>query len=167
MKNTLIVIDMQNDFVTGVLGTIEAQAIVPAVKAKIKEYLDRGDEVIFTRDTHDENYMSTNEGRFLPVPHCIKGTDGWCVVPEVEIKECKHIDKLNFGYPDWNNNFNFEAVELVGVCTDICVVSNALILKAQFPEIDITVDSSCCAGVTPAAHDAALVTMRSCQIIVK
>lgn len=167
MKKTLIVIDMQNDFVSGVLGTPEAQVIVPAVKAKIKEYLDRGDEVIFTRDTHGEEYMNTNEGKFLPVPHCIKGTDGWNIVPELENKDCKHIDKLNFGYPDWKKDFDFEAVELVGVCTDICVVSNALILKSQFPEIDITVDSSCCAGVTTQMHDAALATMKSCQIIVK
>ncbi|MDO4608788.1 MAG: isochorismatase family cysteine hydrolase [Clostridia bacterium] len=167
MKKTLIVIDMQNDFVSGVLGTAEAQAIVPAVKAKIKEYLDRGDEVIFTRDTHGDDYMTTNEGKHLPVPHCIKGTDGWGIVPEIDNADCEHIDKLNFGYPDWNKAHSFESVELIGVCTDICVVSNALILKAQFPEIDITVDGSCCAGVTPEAHNAALQTMKSCQIIVK
>ncbi len=167
MKKTLIVIDMQNDFVSGVLGTAEAQAIVPKVKAKIKEYLDRGDEVIFTRDTHGDDYMTTNEGKYLPVPHCIRGTDGWCIVPEIDCADCRHIDKPNFGYPNWKNEFDFVSVELIGVCTDICVVSNALILKAQFPEIDIAVDSLCCAGVTPAAHDAALATMKSCQIIVK
>ncbi len=166
MKKTLIVIDMQNDFVFGVLGTAEAQAIVPAVKAKIKEYLDRGDEVIFTRDTHSDDYMTTNEGKHLPVPHCIKDTDGWGIVPELDCADCPHIDKSNFGYPNWKNEFDFKSVELIGVCTDICVVSNALILKAQFPEIDITVDSSCCAGVTPDAHNAALATMKSCQIIV-
>ncbi len=167
MKKTLIVIDMQNDFVSGVLGTAEAQAIVPAVKAKIDEYLKNGDEVIFTRDTHDSNYMNTNEGKYLPVPHCIKNTDGWNIVAELDDTDCRHIDKPNFGYPNWKKEFDFECVELIGVCTDICVVSNALILKAQFPEIDIAVDSSCCAGVTPDAHNAALSTMKACQIIIK
>lgn len=167
MKKTLIVIDMQNDFVSGVLGTVQARAIVPNVKAKIDEYLKNGDEVIFTRDTHSSDYMNTNEGKCLPVPHCIKDTDGWGIVPELDNRSCEHIDKLNFGYSDWNKNHSFESIELVGVCTDICVVSNALILKAQFPEIDITVDGNCCAGVTPEAHTAALQTMKSCQIIVK
>ncbi len=167
MKKTLIVIDMQNDFVSGVLGTAEAQAIVPKVKAKIDEYIKNGDEVIFTRDTHGDDYMTTNEGKYLPVPHCIRGTDGWGVIAELDKSDAVHIDKPNFGYSNWKNEFDFESVELIGVCTDICVVSNALILKSQFPEIDITVDSSCCAGVTPAAHDAALATMKSCQIIVK
>ncbi len=167
MKKTLIVIDMQNDFVSGVLGTDEALAVVPKTKDKINQYIQNGDEVIFTRDTHTDNYMNTNEGKYLPVPHCIKDTDGWDVVAELDIADAVHIDKPNFGYTDWKNKFNFESVELVGVCTDICIVSNALILKAQFPEIDITVDSACCAGVTPDAHTAALQTMKSCQIIVK
>ena len=172
MKRTLIVIDMQNDFIDGALGTKEAQAIVPNVKRKIEEYEARGDEIIFTRDTHDEKYLETNEGRRLPVPHCIKNTDGWNVVPNIDIIECEHINKLTFGYPDWeivgnNGNFrdrNFEEVEIIGVCTDICVVSNALILKALYPEINITVDASCCAGVTPESHKAALTTMKMCQI---
>ncbi len=164
MHKTLIVVDMQRDFVTGVLGTPEARAIVPAVKAKIEAYMAAGDRVVFTRDTHSEDYLATNEGCYLPVPHCLQDSDGWQVLPELDIPSCPHVDKPHFGYPHWRDEFDFEAVELVGVCTDICVVSNALILKAQFPEIDITVDTACCAGVTPAAHRAALDTMKSCQI---
>ncbi len=170
---TLIVIDMQVDFVTGALGSPEAVAILPKVKKKIEEYLANGDEVIFTRDTHDEKYLETSEGRHLPVPHCIKGTDGWQVCTELDNNVCEHIDKPTFGYLPWNFIFEdtrvmgtreFESIEIVGVCTDICVVSNALILKALYPEVDITVDASCCAGVTPEAHQAALATMKSCQI---
>ena len=160
---TLIVIDMQEDFVTGVLGTKEAVAIVPNVKAKIKEYLNGGNEVIFTRDTHGDQYMETSEGKHLPVPHCIKGTDGWQVCSELDVGECKHIDKPTFGFVDWEFSNDAE-IEIIGVCTDICVVSNALIIKAMFPEASITVDASCCAGVTPESHEAALTTMKSCQI---
>lgn len=163
MKCTLIVVDMQNDFISMALGTPEAVAILPKVKQKIKEYISRGDEIIFTRDTHDENYLNTTEGKKLPVPHCIKGTVGWEIADGIYVEGCRIIDKPNFGWPDWNKEA-FESVELIGLCTDICVVSNALILKAQFPEIDITVDSSCCAGVTPESHEAALTTMKMCQI---
>lgn len=169
---TLIVIDMQNDFVTGALGSKEAVAILPNVKKKIEEYISAGHEVIFTRDTHGEEYLDTNEGRHLPVLHCIEGTHGWNVVSEIDIPDCEHIDKPTFGYADWEiaghdgsfTDRNFEEIEIIGVCTDICVVSNALILKACFPEINITVDASCCAGVTPESHQAALTTMKSCQI---
>lgn len=164
MKKTLIVIDMQNDFIDGALGTEEAQAIVPNVKKKIEEYKARGDEIIFTRDSHNKNYLNTNEGRHLPVKHCITLTHGWEVSSELDDNMCEHIDKTTFGFSYWNEDFNFKEVELVGVCTDICVVSNALILKAQFPEINITVDASCCAGVTPESHQAALTTMKMCQI---
>ena len=173
MRKTLIVIDMQNDFVTGALGSDEARAIVPGVKQKIKEYIDNGYEVIFTRDTHAENYLQTNEGKNLPVPHCIKNTSGWDIIPEIDIVDCEHIDKPSFGYTDWNivvrednlhHNRYFDEIEIIGVCTDICVVSNALILKALYPEISITVDASCCAGVTPETHKAALTTMKMCQI---
>ena len=164
MKKTLIVIDMQNDFIDGALGTKEAQAIVPNVKKKIEEYSMRGDEVIFTRDTHHKNYLETNEGNHLPVEHCINGTYGWLIADEVNYPEYRHINKATFGYTMWEYEGNFEEVELVGLCTDICVVSNALILKAQFPEINITVDASCCAGVTPESHKAALTTMKMCQI---
>ena len=162
---TLIVIDMQNDFVTGVLGSKEAVAVLPNVKKKIDAYLAAGDEVIFTRDTHEENYLETNEGRHLPVPHCVKGTDGWQVVKEIDCPDCEHIDKPTFGWTHWNER-TFQEIEMVGLCTDICVVSNALILKATFPSVEITVDASCCAGVTPQTHLAALETMKMCQILV-
>ena len=166
MKRTLIVIDMQNDFIDGALGTKEAQAIVPNVKKKIEEYKTRGDEIIFTRDTHRANYLETNEGKHLPVEHCIYGTEGWKIAEEVDCPKCDHINKSTFGYEYWKDHdqFNFREIELVGVCTDICVVSNALILKAQFPNTNITVDASCCAGVTPESHQAALTTMKMCQI---
>ena len=163
MKRTLIVIDMQKDFVDGSLGTKEAQAIVPNVKKKIEEYRTCGDEIIFTRDTHFNNYLETNEGKHLPVKHCIMNTDGWQIADELDDSECVHINKESFGWNYWND-FDLEEVEIVGLCTDICVVSNALILKAQFPEINITVDASCCAGVTPESHQAALTTMKMCQI---
>lgn len=164
MKKTLIVVDMQNDFIDGALGTKEAQAIVPNVKKKIEEYKSRGDEIIFTRDTHFNNYLETNEGKHLPVEHCIRDTHGWQISDN--IGNCVGhpvIDKITFGYDRWTMYY-FEEIELVGLCTDICVVSNALILKALFPEINITVDASCCAGVTPESHQAALTTMKMCQI---
>ena len=160
---TLIVVDMQNDFIDGSLGTAEAAAIVDAVRAKIIEYRDRGDEVIFTRDTHHENYMQTNEGRHLPVVHCIEGTAGWEIRDGLWYEGAKVIDKPSFGYTGWAGRA-FEEVELIGLCTDICVVSNALIIKALYPEIRVSVDSACCAGVTPESHEAALTTMRMCQI---
>lgn len=164
MKKTLIVIDMQNDFITGSLGTKEAQAIIPNVKKKIEEYKARGDEIIFTRDTHKSDYLNTNEGKHLPVKHCIEGTYGWIIADEVNYPEYKHINKKTFGYTLWDYEDDFEEIEIVGLCTDICVVSNALILKAFYPEINITVDASCCAGVTPESHKAALTIMKMCQI---
>lgn len=160
---TLIVIDMQNDFITGSLGSSEAVAIYGNVKRKIEEYKEKGWEIIFTRDTHTENYLSTAEGKSLPVKHCIKGTDGWQIVGGLADSGAKIIDKPSFGFVGWGQ-YSFEEIEIVGLCTDICVVSNALILKALFPEIKISVDSSCCAGVTPKTHDAALETMKMCQI---
>ncbi|MBO4864893.1 MAG: cysteine hydrolase [Eubacterium sp.] len=163
MKKTLIVIDMQNDFIDGSLGTKEAEAIVENVQAKIQEYKNRGDEIIFTRDTHHEDYMDTNEGKHLPVIHCIEGTDGWQIRQELDTEGAEIINKPSFGYTGWDK-YSFEEVELIGLCTDICVVSNALILKALFPEIKVSVDSSCCAGVTPDSHEAALKTMQMCQV---
>lgn len=164
---TLIVIDVQNDFVTGSLGTKEAVAVLPNIKKKIDAYLVSGNEVIFTRDTHGENYLKTNEGRHLPIIHCIKGTEGWQIVKEIDCPRCEHIDKPSFGYTDWAGLFKdrkMTEIEIVGLCTDICVISNALILKAVFPETDITVDASCCAGVTLQSHKAALLAMKSCQV---
>lgn len=166
MSKVLVVVDMQNDFVNGCLGSEEARAILPKVKEKISEYQKNGDTVIFTRDTHSENYLQSQEGKYLPVPHCIYGTDGWKIADGLEVEGCQYIDKPNFGWPHWEamGFDNKDKIELIGVCTDICVVSNALILKAMYPEIPITVDVSCCAGVTPEKHKAALLTMKSCQI---
>ena len=163
MKKTLVVVDMQNDFIDEALGTPEAVAIVPAVAAKIAEYRERGDEIIFTRDTHQEDYLSTQEGQNLPVVHCIEGTHGWEISDQLDVADAEIIDKPSFGWIHWNER-NFEEIELVGLCTDICVVSNALLLKAFFPEVPISVDASCCAGVTPESHEAALETMKMCQI---
>ena len=164
---TLIVIDMQNDFIDGSLGTKEAQAIVSNVRHKIMEYIKSDNKVVFTRDSHFENYLNTNEGKHLPVKHCIMGTDGWNIPHGIDIAACRHINKITFGYGYWNEEdylLDCDEIELVGLCTDICVVSNALILKAMFPEIKITVDASCCAGVTPESHNAALTTMKMCQM---
>ncbi len=163
MKRTLIVVDMQNDFIDGSLGTPEAQTIVPAVKAKIQAYRDRGDKIIFTRDTHGRDYLSTPEGKKLPVVHCVQGTYGWELAPGLWQDGETIINKPTFGYTGWSE-MKFDQVELVGLCTDICVVSNALILKALFPAAEISVDASCCAGVTPESHRAALLTMKMCQV---
>lgn len=163
MKKTLIVVDMQNDFIDMALGTAEAVAIVPAVKAKIDACARAGYEILYTRDTHEENYLDTPEGRKLPVPHCIRGTKGWQIAEGLYVPGCKIIDKPNFGWPNWKEEV-LEDVELIGLCTDICVVSNALIIKAAFPDAVVKVDKSCCAGVTPATHEAALATMAMCQI---
>lgn len=163
MKKTLIVVDMQNDFIDMALGTPEAVKIVPNVKEKIAAYHKIGYEIIYTRDTHFENYLETPEGKKLPVPHCIKGTKGWQIADGLYIEGCKIIDKPNFGWPNWANE-NLEDVELIGLCTDICVVSNALIIKASFPNADVKVSKSCTAGVTPESHNAAITTMQMCQI---
>ena len=163
MKKTLIVVDMQNDFIDMALGTKEAVAIVPKVKDKIREHVKNGDEIVFTRDTHTENYLQTPEGKKLPVEHCIKGTKGWQIAEGIYVEGCKIIDKPNFGWPHWNEE-HFEDVEIIGLCTDICVVSNALIIKATFPDANVKVDSNCCAGVTVETHEAALKTMAMCQI---
>lgn len=163
MKKTLIVIDMQNDFIDGSLGTDEAVKIVPNVRKKIEEYRSNGDEIIFTRDTHGEDYLNTPEGKKLPVVHCVKNTHGWQIADGLDVPDAIHIDKPSSGYTHWDK-FCFERIELVGLCTDICVVSNALILKALFPNAEISVDSACCAGVTPETHNSALETMKMCQI---
>lgn len=174
MRKFLVVVDMQKDFVDGALGSKEAVAIVPNVVNKIKDF--EGD-IFVTYDTHFENYMDTNEGKNLPVPHCIKGTDGWELNGEVmdalNGKTYTTVEKITFGSVDLPALVGKVAggeeftIELVGLCTDICVVSNALLLKANFPEMNISVDASCCAGVTPESHDAALTTMKMCQIEVK
>ena len=167
----LIVVDMQNDFIDGALGTPEAEAIVENVKAKIGEYRENSDAVIFTRDTHSENYMETQEGKKLPVPHCIEGTDGWQIRTELDPEDDCIIDKPTFGsyelvetLREMDEETPLEAIELVGLCTDICVISNAIMIKAAFLEIPVIVDASCCAGVTPDSHNNALDAMGMCQI---
>lgn len=170
MKKVLIVIDMQNDFIDGALGTPEAEKIVPLVKAKIEEAQANGDIVVYTRDTHHENYLETPEGKKLPVKHCIKGTPGWEIAESLYVDRAKIFDKPTFASLDLVHDLvasPCEEVEIVGLCTDICVVSNALLIKAYLPELEIIVDSKCCAGVTPESHLAALETMKMCQITVK
>ena len=166
----LVVVDMQKDFIDGSLGTPEAVAIVPNVIRKIKEYEESGGKIIYTKDTHFENYHDTREGRHLPVEHCIKGTPGHDIPPEILRGHGTVFEKLTFGSVeliDYLSEFDFDEIELIGLCTDICVVSNALMVKAHFSESEVTVDSTCCAGVTPDTHAAALTTMKMCQIKVK
>ena len=165
----LVVVDMQNDFIDGALGTAEAVAIVPAVKSLIEGF---DGKVLFTRDTHFENYMQTEEGKHLPVPHCIKGSDGWQIRPELDaLRTTDAIDKLTFGSKELiallASEQNIESITLCGLCTDICVISNALILKELYPEARIVVYSNLCAGTTKENHEAALKVMRSCQIDVE
>ena len=169
MKSLFVVVDMQVDFVTGALGSKEAEAIVDRVVKKTKEAKEMGKTVVFTKDTHGKNYMETQEGRNLPVPHCIKGTEGWELIPELRqlAEGCQIVEKPTFGstaLAHLAGKEQFEEIELVGLCTDICVISNAMVLKAALPEARITVDASCCAGVTPQSHANALEAMKVCQI---
>lgn len=168
MKKLLVVIDMQMDFISGALGTREAEAIVPAVAQKIRNF--PGD-VVYTRDTHGPDYLETQEGKHLPVVHCVKGTPGWAIHPEIqragEGKTAAVIDKPTFGSEalcDFASAGGYDAIELVGLCTDICVISNALCLKARLWETPITVWPDCCAGVTPESHENALSALKMCQI---
>jgi len=174
MQKILVVVDMQKDFVDGALGTKEAQAIVDKVVKKIEDF---DGSIYVTYDTHFEDYLETDEGKNLPVVHCVRDTDGWKLNEKVQAaldkKSYTEVEKITFGSIDLpfvlaeENEMDDAEIEVIGLCTDICVVSNALILKANYPDINISVDSSCCAGVTPEKHEAALETMRSCQIIVK
>ena len=171
MRKLLLVIDMQKDFVDGALGTPEAVEIVPGVVRKIESY--PRENVIATRDTHDADYLQTQEGQKLPVVHCVRNTPGWEIVPQVAeaLGDAQVIDKPTFGSVELAHQLTALAaeepiaIELVGLCTDICVVSNALLLKAAMPEVPISVDPACCAGVTAERHEAALRTMESCQIM--
>lgn len=163
----LVVVDMQKDFIDGALGTPEAELIVPAVK----EYIENFDgEIIFTRDTHEENYLETQEGRNLPVTHCIKGTDGWQIAKELApfTQGKKIFDKPAFGSTELaeylKGRKDAESITLIGLCTDICVISNAFLIKAALPEVKVSVVASCCAGVTPESHQRALEAMRVCQV---
>ncbi|HBB71232.1 MAG TPA: amidase [Ruminococcus sp.] len=164
----LAVIDMQKDFIDGALGTAEAVAIVPAVARKIEEFKKQGYDVVFTRDTHYEDYLDTMEGRKLPVVHCVKGTPGWEISPELDTSGCTIINKPTFGSYELAEYIagdpKVEEVVVIGLCTDICVISNAMLIKARVPELKITVDSACCAGVTPQSHQNALDAMKMCHI---
>jgi len=172
MKKLLIVIDMQNDFITGPLGSEEALATVPHIKQKVAEFSQAGHSIIFTKDTHFDDYLETSEGKSLPVVHCIKGTNGHDIIRDLEMEDSTVIEKNTFGSLELVNfiesfSGDLQEIELCGVCTDICVVSNALILKAKFPEMKFTVDAKACAGVTTESHEAALLTMKMCHIDVQ
>lgn len=164
----LLVIDMQNDFIDGALGSKEAMKIVPYVKEKVKEYKENGNQVIFTRDTHSTDYLSTQEGRNLPVEHCIWHTKGWEITPQLETEGCLIFDKPSFGSVELAQHLKEHCAkasfELVGLCTDICVISNAMLIKAYLPENEVTVDALGCAGVTMESHKNALEAMKMCQI---
>ena len=165
----LIVVDMQNDFTTGSLGSAHAAAIIPNVVEKVKNF---DGQIIFTRDTHGDDYMATQEGKKLPVVHCVKDTAGWEICDELNPYVLKVVDKVTFGSVDLPHILSatgetIEEIELCGLCTDICVISNAMILKAAFPEVKITVDANCCAGVTMESHRTALDAMKAVQIEVK
>ena len=170
----LIVVDMQKDFVDGALGTAEAVAIVPAVQKRIEKALAEGEKLIFTRDTHEETYLTTQEGHNLPVPHCIRGSEGWEIIPELRCyaeKACV-IDKPTFGSARLGkllaeSEEEIGQITLIGLCTDICVISNALLVKAFLPEVKVAVDAACCAGVSPESHTNALAAMKVCQIAVE
>ena len=174
MEKALVIVDVQNDFISGVLGTKEAEAIIEPLVNKINSF---NGIVILTKDTHEKNYLSTQEGRNLPVEHCIRGTSGW----EIDSRVMEAIKKKGLDYKVFEkgtfgslslgeyitklyNEGKVKQIEFVGVCTDICVISNALLVKAMLPELPIRVDAACCAGVTPQTHEAALITMKSCQI---
>ena len=171
----LIVVDMQKDFVTGTLGSAEARAIVPAVVEKLDSF---DGTILFTKDTHHADYLTTQEGKNLPVEHCIEGSEGWELIPELQRfadargigcvykKEAFGSVALAEALQAENEKKPISSIELIGVCTDICVVSNALLIKAYLPEVPVLVNAACCAGVTPEKHEAALETMRSCQITV-
>ena len=169
MKKIIVVVDMQNDFIDGSLGTAEAQEMLPRLKEKLKQVTDNGSaELIFTMDTHGENYLQTQEGKNLPVEHCLKGSHGWEITPELQefVKQSKAVvEKPTFGSLELPKLLgDAEEVELVGLCTDICVISNAMVIKAAYPEVQVSVDASCCAGVTPESHKNALAAMKMCQI---
>ena len=159
---------MQNDFIDGALGTKEAVAIVPEVAKKIEKARAAGEMIVFTRDTHQQNYLETQEGKNLPVVHCVEGSNGWQISNALNVGDSRIFDKPSFGsmeLADYAASLNgLEEIELVGLCTGICVISNAFILKAKLPEVQITVDASCCACVTPESHKTALAAMKLCQI---
>lgn len=170
MKKALIVIDMQNDFITGVLGNNECRAVVPHVVKRVQDAVEEGMDIIFSQDTHQEDYLSTQEGKKLPVPHCIQNTEGWKIIPELAETAAQRgivFTKETFGsraIAEYIKAHHYDEVELVGVCTDICVISNAMVIKAFAPELEIFIKESCCAGVTPQSHETAIEAMKACQM---
>ena len=170
MQDTLIVVDMQKDFITGSLGSKDAEAIVENVRDKVKAYYDAGKKIIFTKDTHKNDYLSTFEGTRLPVEHCIFGTDGWCITEDIlkgidnDSPNIMVINKMGFGYKYYAELLGGGSIEVCGLCTDICVVSNVLLIRSIFPSSEIIVDAKCCAGTTKDKHNAALDVMESCLI---
>ena len=167
MKKALVVIDMQNDFIDGSLGTPEAQAIVLNVSERVKAAVQDGEKLIFTQDTHPKNYLQTAEGKKLPVEHCIKPSHGWALTSSLipYAKDAVVLEKPTFGATGLPQHVaGFDEITVIGLCTDICVISNAMLLKAFLPEAKICVDSNCCAGVTPESHLRALEAMKMCQI---
>jgi nicotinamidase-related amidase len=169
LKKVLAVIDMQNDFISGTLGSVEAQAILPNVKEVIKQRMSQGYEVVFTQDTHGQDYLTTSEGKALPVVHCVKGTFGWQLEEGILSlsKGCKIFEKPTFASLelfDYLTKIKPSTIEFIGVCTDICVVSNAIGIKAYLPDAEIIVDANTCAGTSKENHTAALKTMSACQI---
>ena len=171
MKKAIVVVDMQKDFIDGALGTKEAQEMLPHMEAKLSAAQAAGAKLGFTMDTHGEDYLATQEGRRLPVPHCIRGTEGWEIAASLQPfvrAAAAVVEKPAFGSTELPALLeDCDEIELVGLCTDICVISNALVLKAFYPEKKISVDASCCAGVTPASHAEALRAMKMCQVDVK
>lgn len=164
----LAIIDMQKDFIDGALGTKEAVAIVPKVAARLAQARADGETVVFTRDTHHADYLLTQEGRKLPVPHCLEGTDGWQIDAALAVEDAPVFDKPGFGSPALIEYLRslpaLEGVEFIGLCTDICVITNAMMTKVALPEVPLSVRADCCAGVTPQSHETALQAMRMCQI---
>ena len=170
MKKCLLVIDMQNDFISGSLGTKEAEAIISGVKSRIEKAIKDGEDIYFTKDTHYENYLNTKEGSFLPVKHCIEGTSGHDICNDLKPfeKNAKEIFiKNTFGFKDFPKYLsNYDEITLIGLCTDICVISNAILIKAFYPEKDIKVEEHLCAGTTIENHNAAISVMKSCHIAI-
>ncbi len=174
--NCLIVVDMQNDFVTGALGSQDAQKIVDNVVRRVSRAADSGEEILFTRDTHGTDYLDTQEGKRLPVSHCIRGTEGWEIIPELAPYTAgrRILDKPTFGSRQlgetlaaMDEQHHLDKITFVGLCTDICVISNAMVTKAFLPETPLFVDAACCAGVTPESHENALKALEVCQVTVE
>lgn len=171
MKRLLVVVDMQKDFVDGALGTSQAGEIVEPLVELVKAEQEKGTEIVFTMDTHSEGYLETQEGKNLPVPHCVKGSEGWELIPELKplAKGCRIFEKPAFGsteLADFVKEHHYDEIVLAGLCTDICVISNAILLKSAAPESAVSIISSCCAGVTPESHENALEAMKMCQIVI-